>query len=148
MPTTQIHGTSVAYRTVESSKCGVVEIEYTGVLGDSAVPHLWADLVVRTEKAPALVLRVHRALTVYRTYPVAPAWVGRVCPGAIISREDQYAIFCHFAESLAARGVVRGVFLQTHEHLAYEWAEEEAHSQLAKLGQLRRHMPACDPVHS
>lgn len=132
MLTTTVHGVSVRYRTVPRSKCGVVEVEYTGVLGDSAVPHLWADLVVRTASVPALILRVHKALTVYRGSPDVPLWVGRVCPGAIIVREDQHAIFSEMARSIVGRGVVRGVFLQTHEHLAYEWAEEEARSQLAK----------------
>lgn len=147
MLTTTVHGVSVKYRTVDRSRCGLFEVEYTGVLGDSAVPHLWADLVVRTANVPALILRVHRALTVYRGFPEVPLWVGRVCPGAIIVREDQHAIFSEMARSLVGRGVVRGVFLQTHEHLAFEWAEEEARSQLAGLSPLRQRTPGDAPAH-
>lgn len=146
MPTKELRGVSVTYREVPSSRSGVIEVEYSGLLTDAAVPYLWADLVVRTAEVSALVLRVHRALTVYRTFPEAPAWVGRVCPGAIICRIDQYAVFSQFAESLAARGVVRGVFLQSHEHLAIEWAEEEAHSARAISEPRLQHMPSCDVV--
>lgn len=147
MLTATVHGVSVAYRTIETSQCGVIEVEYTGVVSDSIVPHLWADLVVRTENAPALVLRVHRALTVYRNYPAVPRWVGRVSPGAIIVREDQYATFSEMARSLVGRGVVRGVFLRSHEHLAVEWAEEEAHLQLARLAPSRQRRPSGAPAH-
>lgn len=148
MSTIEISGASVCYRTVKSSKVGVIEVEYTGVLSDAVVPRLWKDLVARTEEAPALLLRVHKALTVYRTFPDAPAWVGRVCPGAIITRDDQYQTFCDFARALAKRGVVRGVFLQSHEHLALEWAEEEALEQLARWARSPRRKPKGVAVHS
>lgn len=144
MTTTEIHGASVSYRTLESGKYGVVEVEYSGVLGDVAVPHLWAHLALRTVDAPALVLRVHRALTVYRSFPQVPVWIGRVCPGAIICREDQYGTFSAFSKALVPRGVVRGVFLQSHEALAIEWAEEEAHSEFLRSGRPLPHMPECD----
>lgn len=147
MLTSVVHGVSVAHRVIESSQCGVLEVEYTGVVSDAAVPYLWADLVVRAENAPALVLRVHKALTVYRSYPAVPRWVGRVSPGAIIVREDQYATFSEMTRSLVGRGVVRGVFLRSHEHLALEWAEEEARSQLAVLAPLQQRRPNGVPAH-
>ena len=146
MQSTKIKGVSVAYSTLRG-KSGFLQVEYTGLVGDAAVPHLWADLMVRTAQTPAILLKVDRALTAYETYPVVPSWVGRVCPGAIICRRDQYQTFCEMARSLVGRGVVRGVFLQSHAHLAMEWAEEAARLELSKFAPLPQHTQPDEIVH-
>lgn len=147
MSTLIAHGVYVSYRTLETNNLGVMEIEYSGTITDRVVPELWANLMERTKDAPAVVLRVHRALTLYRTYPDVPPWVTRVCPGAVIARADQYEYYAAFARSLHSRGVVRGIFLPEHEALAHEWAEEEARSRRAKSVPLLPNRPHGELVH-
>lgn len=118
------HGACVRYRTIQGGAIGVMEVCYSGLLTLATFAHLWRKQNEETAGAPALVVRLDRAVLLFGEPPQPRAWAP---PAALIVREDQYPTACAFARNCAAVSVVRAIFLTEQAEQAFQWAE--AHGQ-------------------
>ena len=120
----KFHSASVRYSTLHQSKCGVLEIEFGGVLTAQAVLHLWPLCQLHTRKAPALVVRLDRAALVYDDPDIIPIeQVATTPPTAIVVPPALYERYKQFACKVSAMGILRAAFLPSQVVFAYQWAE-------------------------
>lgn len=120
----KFHSASVRYRTLERSHCGVIEIEWGGMLTRQAVQHLWPLHQPHTRDAPSLVIRLDRAALAFDDPEVVPIkQVKTTPPTALVVPPALFESYRRFAARVAAKGILRAVFLPEQLEYAYQWAE-------------------------
>lgn len=145
MFTTKLKSASVRFHTLNESIFGVMEVYFSGLIGESMLEELSLIQRRHTQYAPAVVVRLDRAVLLFDKLPNTKS--PNIQPAAVIVRHDQYAAYSDYVNAQLRFGVLRGLFLDTHSEMAYEWAECQARLRRSGSEPSPSPLPVCDPVY-
>lgn len=114
---------SAAVKAHPAGKNGVVQVDYFGVFTDEAVENLVGKVVEEGARGRVIVLRIDRGIMAFTTMSAKARarFAGSKVPGAVVCRPDQYSTIAPICAELSAMGVLRLVFLDYFEAIA--WAD-------------------------
>lgn len=116
-----------ARASVEMLPGGVVDVAYWGVVGQSTLEALHAQVMSATLGAGALVIQLDKAAVIDQTEPLATHhFKGNDAPGCLIVPDGLLDAWLARADELAARGLMRIVFSRQQAALAYSLAADLA----------------------
>jgi len=112
---------------------GVVEVTYYGVLNREAMSNLKREIHEAAKDAPALVVRMDRALIIASDIAPPPEWDSKkkIATAALVVRPEHFEMWTDYGHRVALLGVMRAVFLVSQASLAYRWAEAHALATLS-----------------
>jgi hypothetical protein len=120
---------SVVTTALDNSRSGVMVTDIRGIITPAMVEAMRRDSLMRVAAAPALVIRMERAVFAMERIPDLPTDLYAIAsaPASVIVRPDQYEFWQEYSDRLMRdAGVLRAVFLEKNEALALRWAEGEA----------------------
>lgn len=122
---------------VESSQYGVLCAEFTGPITREIYDQLRPKMLRLVADAPAIVIRVDRAMFALQYAQQMPRdhFIEPTPAAAVIASRGDFAMFTEIAHQVAAAGVIRVIFLETEMQAALEWAEDWAMLQLRRSSQ-------------
>ena len=114
-----------ASRVACESSGGVFLSAYSGPICASTFDNLRARVIESSAGADCMVMRMDKSITLMScrpklsggTYPAGAA------PGAVIVRDDQYALWSNYADAMADMGVRRVVFRDSQLAMCREWVD-------------------------
>jgi hypothetical protein len=117
-----------ARATLRPIEGGVIEVNYYGVLSHESLRHLKREILPSVAEAPALVIRMDKALIVASSVETPAGWsVNKNIPlAALIVRPEHFEMWVDYSHRVALVGVMRAVFLISQLDLAYRWARGHA----------------------
>ena len=118
-------------------------MDYFGVFTDEAVENLVGKVVEEGARGRVIVLRIDRGIMAFSkmSAKARARFAGSRVPGAVVCRPDQYSTIAPICDELSAAGVLRLVFLDHSEAVA--WADRLA------IGLARDELllkPHCKPL--
>ena len=105
---------------------GVVDVTYSGAVGQSALESLHAQVMRATLGAGALVLQLDKSVMCATMPPGVRDYAGNDSPACWIVPEDAREVWLARADGLVARGLRRFVFSRRQAALAYALAADLA----------------------
>jgi len=134
---------------VKSSQHGVVCAEFTGPITKDIYDQLRSKMLQLVAGAPAIVIRVDRAMFALQYAEQVPRghFIAPTPAAAVIASRADFAMFTEMAHQLAAAGVIRVIFLDTEMQAALDWAEDWAMLQLRSSSRFSETAPG-QPAHA
>ena len=113
------HAARVACKSIG----GVFLSAYSGPICVQAFDNLRARVIESSAGANCMIMRMDKSLTLMACRPKLPGGTYPVgaAPGAVIVRDDQYAMWSDYADAMADMGVRRVVFRDSQLELCREW---------------------------
>lgn len=125
---------------------GVLEVAYTGVITPALAHTVRGWTLEAIKGAPAAVLCFTEAVLGVDRLPEidGPSYACAPTPAALVVRHDQYEVWQEFSDRLMREtGILRALFLESHQALAHRWAEAEALAASAESRLTPRSALAC-----
>lgn len=134
MTTVRHHASMLRITSVSSSQFGVLCAEFTGPITREIYDQLRPKMLQLVADAPAIVIRVDRAMFAWQYAEQMPRnhFIEPTPAAAVIASRADFAMFTDIAQQVATAGVIRVIFLETEMEAALEWAEDWAMLQLRR----------------
>lgn len=132
MPSFEFQSAKAVLKRLEN---GVIEITYYGILSRDVLRELKRQILIAAEDAPALVIRMDKALVIASDISPPPEWDSqkKIPIAALVVPPAHFEMWTEYGHRVALIGVMRAVFLVSQLDLAYRWAGAHALAALAIL---------------
>jgi hypothetical protein len=121
----RIHAAAVCYSANPDKLGGLSLANYTGPIDGETLVSLRTSVVADSPTARTFLIQFHQACLLMGVDPFIPEGrdYSRMSDGVIVCRRDQLDVMQAYARYMAARGVIRAVFLDSERHHAQAFAQ-------------------------